>query len=59
MSGALNMNNNSITNVKDPQNNGDAVDKSYVDARLNNSGLLINLTGAIGNKKWSYSYCEQ
>jgi len=50
MSGALNMNNNSITNLA---NNGDAVNKSYVDARLNNSGLglLINLTGATGNKK--------
>jgi len=50
MSGTLNMNNNSITNVKDPQNNGYAVNKSYVDARLNNSGLLVNLTGATGNK---------
>jgi len=50
MSGTLNMNNNSITNLSNPQNNGDAVNKSYVDARLNNSGLLINLTGAIGNK---------
>jgi len=26
------------------------VNKSYIDARLNNSGLLINLTGATGNK---------
>jgi len=50
MRGALNMNNNSITNLSNPQNNGDAVNKSYVDARLSNSGLLINLTGAIGNK---------
>jgi len=50
MSGTLNVNNNSISNVKDPQNNGDAGNKSYVDARLNNSGLLINLTGATGNK---------
>jgi len=50
MSGTLNMNNNSITNLSNPSNNGDAVNKSYVDARLNNSGLLINLTGATGNK---------
>jgi len=50
MSGALNMNNNSITNLSNPTNNGDAVNKSYVDARLNNSGLLINLTNATGNK---------
>jgi len=28
MSGALNMNNNSITNLSDPQNSGDAVNKS-------------------------------
>jgi len=50
MSGTLNMNNNSITNLSNPQNSGDAVNKSYIDARLNNSGLLINLTGAIANK---------
>jgi len=50
MSGALNMNNNSITNLTNPINSGDAVIKFYVDARLNNSGLLINLTGATGNK---------
>jgi len=50
MSGTLNMNNNSISNVKDPQNNGDAVNKSYVDARMNNSPLLVNLTGATANK---------
>jgi len=50
MSGTLNMNNNSITNLSNPQNSGDAVNKSYIDAKLNNSGLLINLTGAIGNK---------
>jgi len=50
MSGALNMNNNSITNLSNPTNSGDAVNKSHVDARLNNSGLLINFTGATGNK---------
>jgi len=50
MSGALNMNNNSITYLTNPTNCGDAANKSYVDARLNNSGLLINLTGATGNK---------
>jgi len=50
MSGTLNMNNNSVTNLTNLQNSGDAVNKSYVDARLNNSGSLINLTGATGNK---------
>jgi len=51
MSGNLNLTNNSITNLATPVNAGDGVNKSYVDARLNNSGLLINLTGATGNKK--------
>jgi len=50
MSGTLNMNNNSITNLSNPQNTGDVLNKSYIDARLNNSGLLINLTGATGNE---------
>jgi len=49
MYGALNMNNNSITNLANPVNSADAVNQSYIDARLNNSGLLINLTGATGN----------
>jgi len=50
MSGTLNMNNNAITNLSNPVNNGDAVNKSYIDSRLNISGLLINLTGATANK---------
>jgi len=50
MCGSLNMTNNSITNLSNPVNSGDAVNKSYVDARLNNSGLLINLTGATDNR---------
>jgi len=50
MSGVLNMNINSLTNLANPVNSADAVNKSYIDARLNNSGLSINLIGATGNK---------
>jgi len=50
MSGAINMNNNAITSLSTPANAGDAVNKSYFDARLNNSGLLVALSGATSNK---------
>jgi len=50
MSGNLNLNNNSITNIATPVNAGDGANKFYVDAKANNSGLLVNLTVATGNK---------
>jgi len=37
-----NNNNNAITNLPSPVNNSDAVNKVYIDTKINTTGLLNN-----------------
>jgi hypothetical protein len=46
MTGAINMNNNSITNLPSPTNSGDAASKSYVDSAI--SGLDVKQSVRVG-----------
>ena len=51
MSGALDMQNNHISNVKNPATDGDAVNKTYADKKLSRSGINTLANGWLTRQK--------
>ena len=45
--GNLDANNNKITNIGTPTNNGDAVNKSYVDTAISNLNSIFDAKGSV------------